>query len=498
MKEQEEKFARLTNSRPLDIHRWSNHQQINALIDRLVYDIFGLGIYKRQTNMEKLKKHIKVVVLDLYMAHQTDPDMYVGYSRRAQDYSGKSRYSKLRISYRPLLKVVDALRSEELGYIEHHKGFKDRNRGRGYQSRMRATDKLISLFGSYVVKPCMVSRANDEEIIILRDENGKNIEYEETLETVRMRINLSRLNDELENTLLNLYVPDRRLDEINEILQRDIERNPIDFTRKRLKRIFNNGSFEQGGRFYYGWWQEIPKEFRKHIHIDSKSVVEIDYSGMQIRMMYAREGLEPPNDPYVIPAFPVYDRETVKRVLNTMINAVSRESALRSIRKEVPKHKYTLSLRLTTVEDLVGVVTEHHRPIKKYFHSGEGIKLQREDSDIAEQVMLEMANRGVTVLPVHDSFIVRWNEERALRDVMHKVFEERVLAIAKMKRNKTTLEETWEERAASRNEPVVETLDVKELVRHWKKYERYSEMQDEFYSVRKWNVVSKDEDDGRE
>ena len=45
----------------------------------------------------------------------------------------------------------------------------------------------------------------------------------------------------------------------NERLKRDSNRTPIDVTQKRLRRIFNNGSFQQGGRFYGGWWQNIPK-----------------------------------------------------------------------------------------------------------------------------------------------------------------------------------------------------------------------------------------------
>jgi hypothetical protein len=30
---------------------------------------------------------------------------------------------------------------------------------------------------------------------------------------------------------------------------------------RTLYRIFNRGSFSYGGRFYGGWWQQIPKKF---------------------------------------------------------------------------------------------------------------------------------------------------------------------------------------------------------------------------------------------
>ena len=47
----------------------------------------------------------------------------------------------------------------------------------------------------------------------------------------------------------------------------DPEKQPIDFTKRMLYRPFNNGSFEEGGRFYGGWWQSVPKEFRPSITI---------------------------------------------------------------------------------------------------------------------------------------------------------------------------------------------------------------------------------------
>ncbi|MCT8330350.1 hypothetical protein N5I32_12550 [Acidimangrovimonas sediminis] len=40
------------------------------------------------------------------------------------------------------------------------------------------------------------------------------------------------------------------------------------------------------------------------------------------------------------------------------------------------------------------------------FGTGIGLYLQREDSDMAEQIMLHFAEKDVPVLPVHDSFII--------------------------------------------------------------------------------------------
>ena len=52
---------------------------------------------------------------------------------------------------------------------------------------MKATEKLVELFNSHKVSSNMIKRDLAEEIIILRDEKKKDIEYEDTDETIRMR-----------------------------------------------------------------------------------------------------------------------------------------------------------------------------------------------------------------------------------------------------------------------------------------------------------------------
>jgi hypothetical protein len=68
---------------------------------------------------------------------------------------------------------------------------------------------------------------------------------------------------------------------------------------------------------------------------------------------------------------------------------------------------------------------ERHKPIAKYFYTGIGKKLQRIDSDMAEEVMLFFANEGVPVLPSHDSFTMHQGYQEDLQKVMAKAFRDR-------------------------------------------------------------------------
>ena len=71
---------------------------------------------------------------------------------------------------------------------------------------------------------------------------------------------------------------------------------------------------------------------------------------------------------------------------------------------------------------------ECHEPISHLFNSGEGLKAQFIDSQIAEEVMMSMLHEEVLVLPIHDSFIVRAGYAQWLNEEMHKAFKKIVNA----------------------------------------------------------------------
>jgi hypothetical protein len=74
-----------------------------------------------------------------------------------------------------------------------------------------------------------------------------------------MRKNLKLINSVNNRHLLNLNVSEKEFREIQTRLRNDITRKLIEFTRRSLYRVFNEGVFDKGGRFYGGWWQGIPR-----------------------------------------------------------------------------------------------------------------------------------------------------------------------------------------------------------------------------------------------
>ena len=229
------KAEALNNSRTLNVHRWSDFPEVDSLVDALYDDLDCKG------NKTLRKKHIKVVVLDLYAAWLADPDGYIAYHRSKNEYDSKSRYNKLHISYLTVA-VVDALNNR--GYVEHHTGHHDRDGfGKSHLSRMKATEKLIDLIKeTHKVPAQAIQYYKGTETIILRDRDSEgrkvDVEYLDTATTRQMRKALTAYNALLERA--DITLPDAPEDGIpTSSGSRKIKIDPLD---KFVRRIFNNGT----------------------------------------------------------------------------------------------------------------------------------------------------------------------------------------------------------------------------------------------------------------
>ena len=106
-----------------------------------------------------------------------------------------------------------------------------------------------------------------------------------------------RNNLRLINRCLLKHYPDSRIKDddwivLQKRIMADPDKRPIDLTRRILVRIFSNGRFDQGGRFYRDWWENVPSEYRKYITIDGKRTNEYDYSQLNPHIAYLLRGKE--------------------------------------------------------------------------------------------------------------------------------------------------------------------------------------------------------------
>ncbi|UCE56579.1 MAG: hypothetical protein JSV31_14370 [Desulfobacterales bacterium] len=326
------KFKELSNSRDLYAWRLSNYPEVKSALNYILDEMKSeVGIGKRYA--KKYIDHIRVIVLDLFVANQNDPTSYITFSRNSNNFKPGTKYGRMHLSYEISKKINDFLIKN--AYIDYTEGFYNKDRPfSSKKPRMRATEKLIRLLkNDNEIEEGMIHWDESEPTLILRDDEKKEIiDFQETDDTIQILNNLKVINRNLQKHAILLYVPNTELKKINERLNRDPQKSPIDLTQKRLRRIFNGGSFEKGGRFYGGWWQNIPKEYRKYIRINDKDVVECDFSGLHINMLYAKEGLPlPEEDPYELAGYGDI-REFLKQALLRLVNADSRTSVIRSLK----------------------------------------------------------------------------------------------------------------------------------------------------------------------
>lgn len=415
-------------SRPFDVHRWSDYPELNNCLDVLVSELEGLEGRergRREKDRARFRDAVRCLVLDMYVAWKTDPELAVGVPLGNVHYTRKGRYQALFLKYSSFTAAFGLL--VQAGYLTKLKdGFNDPRSGIGRNTRVCATEKLIQLLtGPARLSVPRVSRRHwDEEVIVLRGERPRRgataprLEYDDTAETQAMRERLKAINSHLQKQWIDIRITDAEFTNLQLRMRRDYvdedrDRPFIDFTQTSLVRIFNNGDWGQGGRFYKGWWLSVPSEYRKYITINDKRTCEIDFSALHPVLLYSHIREELQGDAYDI-GLPKVPRSLVKETFNKMLNA---PGLIRT-----PKGYAADEIGLDW-KKLQAAIADRHAPIKQFFNSGYGLKLQRTDADLAEAVMLRFFSAGHTCLPVHDSFLVHHALADELRAIMVQEFK---------------------------------------------------------------------------
>lgn len=174
----------------------------------------------------------------------------------------------------------------------------------------------------------------------------------------------------------------------------------VDLGQRYLRRIFNNGSLQEGGRLYHGFWQNMSKKDRAdYLRIEGAPVVSLDFAQMSVRTAYALVRIEPPDgDLYELPGVSG-DREGVKLVFNALLASTKMLSRMpQGARPHFAKHE--------TVHSVVAGISRRHPALVPFFRKGQAHALMNLESQIIVEALLRLKDRGVVALPVHDCILV--------------------------------------------------------------------------------------------
>ena len=349
------------------------------------------------------------VVVDAIRNGLMDPDQFISYSRRKEFYAGLGRYEGTHYAYSTVPWAVDDLHAR--GFLDHDRA----ERGRlGLQSAFRATPALLEV----VKAPLVIVQTAPLEPIVLRDADKRRLDYRDTEFSTDARRRIESINEATASLDIELREGAALavLAKAYSYKTADGSEGTVDLARNRYHRVFNR-TFTQGGRFYGPGWQSAPKEVRANIVVNGEATVEHDYRGLHPQLIYAKAGKTLEGDPYAIAGWED-KRQLVKRAFNIMLNAENDLAAVRA----VALHSRTYAI----AREVMAAIRQKHAPVAAFFCSGIGRKLQRIDSDIAEDVMLTTLRDGVAVLSVHDSFSAPTSYDGRLLEVMDAALMQRL------------------------------------------------------------------------
>lgn len=401
---------RMGGSWPFDPYLRCSSDLVQNRVDLMLDDLCAewIGNYERKPNTSRQQYFndcANVILANLLRTYSRRLSETVGIPRSKERLDKQSRYRPKYMTTNRFLMVQNWLLKTGLMTLDkrgYH--FPDNAQVSMFTLSARAASELEA--DTLTVRDFRVE--SPDEPVVLKDSLRQLCRYDDTAETNAIRTALDRINARLGATDISTS---------RELTHLDSDRDFVG-TRVNLVRIFNYGSFEYGGRFYGGWWQHIRKEARRCILLDGTPTVEADYRGFNPAVLLAKVGQPIPDDPYaLIPgvaeseALRNHAKSTLAALINSTTGNTDEPREFDSVKHGMTKEKFRQSVldAFPMLESLLGQRT--------------GMKLQREESDIAEQVMLRFIEQGHPILPIHDAFMVQEHLKDELVHTMREAFK---------------------------------------------------------------------------
>ncbi len=401
----------------------------------------------------------------------------LAFSRRPATYSNYTGYGLDYYTYRYIVGMADAL--IEINYAEQWNGYYDKDKKKGKITRMWGTQILLDEINKYEQPVIVQNLDNDEPCkinylygtklkrrrfnnpIILKDKEKNMISYKPNETTVRMKnfldsynrfiddnsivipesVLLSQTHSFINTEYQTITKPSREYiigGTLPILVNTEVKCNNYIELDCWLYRVFNNGKFDEGGRYYGAEYQSLNGAERAQILINNNKTREVDYSAYHIRMLYHREGIDYKGDPYCAVTEIKELRTPIKKMVQMMINAKTQYIAIKAFEKymnEEPEIKNIVYNEGLNGRELERMISNTHKRIEKYFNTSIGVHLQYIDSKIAERILKYFTKKKIVCLCIHDSFIVEEQYLEELIEVMKREYKREIGFDCELKMN---------------------------------------------------------------
>lgn len=361
---------------------------------------------RRQADQERFDRMVRAIVCDLMHAGLVDPQgwRHVSLSKRHSATDGVGAW----FMTADRIKIIQWMASPEMRWLELEKGRHAPYFG-GEQTRIRADWRLKVRMGEQSIgfEDIGHDPAFMGDPIVLKSEKvrkrAKRLPVPPGEPTETYRAEMLRINEALAQADIICFQGEG-----------ERERDTGD---RWLRRIFNNGRLDHGGRLYGGFWQQMSAGHRvDRIELSGEQVVSLDFGQCGVRIAYGLAGAQPPEgDLYCVPRL-THARDGVKVVLNAML-----ASSKKLTRKPAGSTKHFP--RRWSMRDIEECIFDHHRALRDICYTGLAWTLQYIESRVLIQAMLELLDKGISVLPIHDCLLAPASTVTTVREVLMKSFK---------------------------------------------------------------------------
>ena len=406
----------VAKDRPFNGFRFAKSLSVKTVVDDVRNQVqnYEMSMIRSRARREKdqitFARQIESIVCDLIHREITKPGAWVAITFSKAFLGQRDRY-RAKVLSETLPVIVQHMATPEMDFVEIIKGTRNPfDPSLSRQTVIRAGKRLRDRTEEYGLTLDDLGIDKTQELIVLKDtkedlwDNGKWLQYQDTSQTIRYRQELTHINDWLEQADL-------------EFIPYGATSTKLDTSDRRLRRYFNNNSFEHGGRLFGGFWQNMKKNMRKDIVIDGMDTVTLDYGQMIARVLYGHAGKPFEfQDAYSVPRLEGC-RSGVKKVFSAMLYS---DSPL----KRMPQGCRELFPQKFTYADVAEKIIQHHHQVADLLHAGIGPALTYQESNILISVLTKLIDLGITALPLHDAVIVADEHEEQTRSIMLSVFRE--------------------------------------------------------------------------
>ncbi len=365
---------------------------------------------RRPHDQAAFELSVEALLADAVHGQLVDPDCGLMVSLANKDLGSSSRY-RPPVMTKALPDILQRLAAPEMAYLVVAKGHQGFSRGEGRRTTFWAGERLIKRIGEHELQLEDLRRVSHQEVIVLKAakedhwDSGKRLEYSETEQTRKFRDEVRTINEWLAGA-------DIAFDEA-------WATTAVDDRRRELRRVFNDGRFNAGGRLFGGFWQDLKKSERAlGLTIDGHRIVTLDYRQMGPRILYGWAGVQPPEDCYSIPRYEAF-RDGWKRLFGALTHTgLELGRYPQGTRKLFPGH-----LR---IGEAIKALVDFHAPIASRFMPGVGLDLMFAESEIMVDLLLTARRQNIVALPVHDAVIVAQKHQDAMAAIMVQTFKDHV------------------------------------------------------------------------